>query len=144
MNIASSEIVHAAKKWLGTPYRHQASLKGTGCDCLGLIRGVWFDLYGTKAQKPPPYTRFANDPDSAFQLLDAAEKYLVSRNPVPSAGLVVLFRIHRELPPRHCAIFIEDNRFIHAQERHGVIITPLSVSWQRRIHSIYAFPQRLS
>ena len=28
-------------RWIGTPYRHQASLKGVGCDCLGLVRGVW-------------------------------------------------------------------------------------------------------
>ena len=34
------EIVAAARSWIGTPYRHQASLKGVGCDCLGLVRGV--------------------------------------------------------------------------------------------------------
>jgi cell wall-associated NlpC family hydrolase len=25
-------IVAQARSWLGTPYRHQASLKGVGCD----------------------------------------------------------------------------------------------------------------
>ena len=25
------------RSWIGTPYRHQASLKGVGCDCLGLL-----------------------------------------------------------------------------------------------------------
>jgi NlpC/P60 family putative phage cell wall peptidase len=30
-----------ARAWIGTPDRHQASLKGMGCDCLGLVRGVW-------------------------------------------------------------------------------------------------------
>lgn len=38
--IARNEIVAAARQWLGTPYRHQASVRGVGCDCLGLIRGV--------------------------------------------------------------------------------------------------------
>jgi hypothetical protein len=33
-------IVAAARGWLGTPYRHQASVKGEGADCLGLVRGV--------------------------------------------------------------------------------------------------------
>jgi len=144
MNIVRSKIISAASAWIGTPYRHQASLKGAGCDCLGLIRGVWFDLYGSKTQKPPPYSRFANDPDSAFQLLEAAKEYLTPQQSAPLPGLVVLFQIHKKLPPRHCAILIADNHFIHAQERHGVIVTPLSRSWQRRIHSIYAFPQRSS
>ncbi len=29
------DIVRAARGWIGTPYRHQASLKGVGTDCLG-------------------------------------------------------------------------------------------------------------
>ena len=41
-NIRNREqIVAAARGWVGTPYRHQASLKGIGADCLGLVRGVW-------------------------------------------------------------------------------------------------------
>src|SRR3989338_4143365 len=48
-------IVAAARSWIGTPYRHQASLKGAGCDCLGLVRGVWRELYGDEPEAPPPY-----------------------------------------------------------------------------------------
>ena len=44
-------IVGAARGWIGTPYRHQASLKGVGCDCLGLLRGVWREL---KGEEPAP------------------------------------------------------------------------------------------
>ena len=39
-------IVAAARGWLGTPYRHQASVRGEGADCLGLVRGVWRELIG--------------------------------------------------------------------------------------------------
>ena len=45
-----------ARTWLGTPYQHQASLKGAGCDCLGLVRGVWRTLYGDEPEATPPYT----------------------------------------------------------------------------------------
>jgi hypothetical protein len=34
----------AARSWLGTPYRHQASVKAQGADCLGLVRGVWREV----------------------------------------------------------------------------------------------------
>ena len=49
-------IVCEARSWIGTPYRHQASLKGVGCDCLGLIRGVWRALYGDEPEAVLPYT----------------------------------------------------------------------------------------
>ena len=40
-------LVAEARRWLGTPYRHQASpCAAVGCDCLGLIRGVWLAVIG--------------------------------------------------------------------------------------------------
>jgi NlpC/P60 family putative phage cell wall peptidase len=41
MTLTRAQIVVATRDWIGTPYQHQASLKGVGCDCLGLVRGVW-------------------------------------------------------------------------------------------------------
>lgn len=34
------DIVAEARTWLGTPFHHQARLKGVGVDCAGLIIGV--------------------------------------------------------------------------------------------------------
>ena len=34
-------IVRLARSWIGTPYHHQASVRGVGTDCIGLVRGVW-------------------------------------------------------------------------------------------------------
>ena len=36
-----ADIVEEARSWLGTPYHHQAALKGVGCDCIGLLRDVF-------------------------------------------------------------------------------------------------------
>ena len=33
-------IVAEARTWLGTPFLWQASVKGRGCDCKGLVTGV--------------------------------------------------------------------------------------------------------
>ena len=46
MSLARKDIVAETRDWIGTPYRHQASLKGVGCDCLGLVRGVWRNVIG--------------------------------------------------------------------------------------------------
>ena len=50
-------IVASARSWLGTPYHEQASLRGVGCDCLGLARGVWRDVVGPEPFPIPPYSR---------------------------------------------------------------------------------------
>ena len=46
-------IVAEARSWIGTHYRHQQSLKGVGCDCLGLLRGVWRAVYGQEPEPTP-------------------------------------------------------------------------------------------
>jgi hypothetical protein len=43
------------RDWIGTPYQHQTSLKGVGCDCLGLVRGVWRAVIGAEPERAPPY-----------------------------------------------------------------------------------------
>ena len=57
MSHTRPRIVALARDWLGTPYHHQASLRGVGTDCVGLVRGIWRELYGTEAEAAPAYTR---------------------------------------------------------------------------------------
>lgn len=40
----AAQIVAEARSWLGTPFHWQASLKGVGCDCKGLVAGVAREL----------------------------------------------------------------------------------------------------
>ena len=51
--IAREQIVAAARARSGTPYHHQASCRGAGADCLGLVRGVWREIHGRDAELPP-------------------------------------------------------------------------------------------
>jgi cell wall-associated NlpC family hydrolase len=37
-------IVASARDWIGTPFHHQARLKGVGVDCVGLVIGVSREL----------------------------------------------------------------------------------------------------
>ena len=55
--ITRENIVAEARAWIGTPYLHQASLRGAGCDCLGLVRGLWRALIGPEPEAPGAYTR---------------------------------------------------------------------------------------
>jgi cell wall-associated NlpC family hydrolase len=38
------QVVEAARGWIGTPFHHQARLKGVGVDCAGLVIGVAREL----------------------------------------------------------------------------------------------------
>src|SRR5438552_16583348 len=76
MIITPTDIVAAARQWLGTPYAHQASLKGIGCDCLGLVRGVWRDLYGGEPQAVPAYSLDWAEAGLRETLVEAGSRYL--------------------------------------------------------------------
>src|SRR5690606_10394391 len=69
------KAVVEALSWVGTPYRHQASTKGLGCDCLGLVRGVWRALYGEEPETPGPYAPDWAEAGGTDRLLDAARRH---------------------------------------------------------------------
>jgi NlpC/P60 family putative phage cell wall peptidase len=139
MTPTPDEIVGAARAWIGTPYRHRASTPGAGCDCLGLLRGVWRALYADEPEAMPAYRAEIRDPAHAGALLAAAERHLVRVTGEPAAGQVVLFRLVRSLPPRHCGIMVSATRFVHAEERIGVVEANLTDGWRRRLAGLYAF-----
>lgn len=136
-----ARVVSEARRWLGTPYRHQGSALGAGCDCLGLIRGVWQAVYGTAPASPPPYAADWRRNTTHDALEVAAARYFEPA-PGPAPGQVVLFKLVRKYPARHCGIMIAPDRFIHAQEQIGVVEAPLSEAWARRIAGCFDFPAR--
>lgn len=138
--MTNERVVMAAQAWLGTPYRHRAATLGAGCDCLGLLRGVWRTLYGSEPMVVPPYRAGLRDPENKGALRDAAEALLVTENGELAGGQVLLFTLGGLDEPRHCAILISPTRFIHAQEHLGVVEANLTVAWAQRISGRYRFP----
>jgi NlpC/P60 family putative phage cell wall peptidase len=135
-------VVTETLSWLGTPYRHQGRRKGVGCDCLGLVRGVYRAVTGREPETPPAYAADWAEASGAEPLLEAAERHLVRR---PAAemlpGDVILFRWRVALPAKHCAILTASDRFVHAYERSAVVETVLVPQWQSRITAAFAFPE---
>ena len=72
-----AEIVALARGWIGTPYRHQASCRGAGTDCLGLLRGLWRETLGAEPESVPAYTADWSEPARSEDLLAAAARHLV-------------------------------------------------------------------
>jgi NlpC/P60 family putative phage cell wall peptidase len=134
-------IVSAARSWIGTPYRHQASLKGTGCDCLGLLRGVWREVIGAEPEHAPAYSRDWAEATGREALLDAAARHLV---PVADgrwqAGDVLLFRWRAHLPAKHCAIASSAGSMVHAHEGAAVAEVAVAPWWDRHLVAAFSFP----
>ncbi|MBI1391787.1 MAG: peptidase P60 [Alphaproteobacteria bacterium] len=134
-------VVALARGWLGTPYRHQASAKGAGADCLGLVRGVWRELYGAEPEAPPPYGPDWNERFAASEpLLSAARRHLAHRDGAPRPGDVLMFRIVRGGPVRHCGIMTDQDRFAHAYAGRAVIESWFNRWWTERLAEALSFP----
>jgi NlpC/P60 family putative phage cell wall peptidase len=119
-------IVRAARGWIGTPYRHQGALKGVGCDCLGLLIGVWREIGGGEAHdaasfRMPPYTPDWAEAGGRETLAEGLRKYLREVEPNEAReGDVVLFRWRKHLPAKHAAILTSPHTMVHAQEHADV------------------------
>ncbi|HMS95106.1 MAG: C40 family peptidase [Tabrizicola sp.] len=141
----TENILAEARSWIGTPYRHQGSAKGLGTDCLGLLRGVWRETLGAEPEIVPPYTEDWAEPERREVLWEAAERCLLRKSLAEAEpGDVVLFRMRETSIAKHLGIQSAVHPtpcFIHAYTAHGVIESPLSRPWQRRIVARFAFPK---
>lgn len=137
----ADEIVRVARSWIGTPYHHQASVKGAGADCLGLVRGVWRELYGFDAEEPPHYSRDWAEAAGIETMLAAARRHLREIAPHEAcAGDVVIFRLRSETVAKHAAILTSAGTMVHAMEGGPACEVALSPWWRRRIAAAFQFP----
>lgn len=140
--VSRAAIIAAARDWLGTPYHHQASLHGVGCDCLGLLRGVWRTLYGPEPEALPAYSRSWAESLGSEMLADAAGRHLRPAAPGEERpGDVLLFRWRSHQPARHCAIMSGEMLIIHAHDGAAVTEVALTDWWRRRLSHVFCFPE---
>lgn len=162
----NAQVLAVAGTWIGTPYRHQGAVKGVGCDCLGLIRGIWRELYGQEPEAVPAYAPDWAERGGEERLLAAAGRHFLS---VPSfaesrPGDLVLFRFRPHLAAKHAGVLARlpdeccgtegvacldrtdavplPDAFIHAYEQSAVTLSALVPGWRRKIAGIYRFPER--
>ncbi len=134
------DIVAAARAWVGTPYRHQASFRAVGCDCLGLVRGVWRDLLGAEPEMAPPYSPDWAEAFGQETLLEAAERHFQRCEEI-KAGTVLVFRWKAGTPAKHIGIAVAPDRFVHAYDQVGRAVEGALVPvWRRRLTATFDFP----
>ncbi|MGB5865908.1 MAG: NlpC/P60 family protein [Sulfitobacter sp.] len=146
--MTGARIVEAARGWVGTPYVHQCTVRGAGSDCLGLIRGIWREVYGAEPEAVPAYSMDWSEPQGEERLWDAAGRHLTPKRPEQAQiGDVLLFRMRQGGVAKHLGILAQMDapaRFIHAYSRYGVVESPLTAPWRRRVVACFEFPKEVS
>lgn len=145
MKNKQEQIVTQARTWLGTPFHHQARLKGVGCDCLGLVVGV-VDELGLKdrnGQLLAAYDEivYSKEPDGAYltqKLTDLLEEVQAAQ-----AGDLALFSVRDN--PQHLAIITDYEGtlgMIHAYApARRVVEHRLDDDWNSRLVKVFRWQQ---
>lgn len=141
MSLLGDRVVQLAESWIGTPYRHQGATLGVGCDCIGLIRGVWRTLYGAEPEPVPPYAGDWAERSGDNRLLAAGLRLFGKPVSVVEMmpGDVLLFRWRPDCAAKHAGILCGPDHFIHAYEQAAVTRSVLVPSWRRRIAVVHRF-----
>ncbi|MCX8998456.1 NlpC/P60 family protein [Rhizobiaceae bacterium BDR2-2] len=136
-------VIAIAERWIGTPYRHQGAREGVGCDCLGLVRGIWREIYGGEPELVPPYASDWAERSGEERLLEAAIRHFGPAIDMAQAepGDLLIFRWRPGCAAKHAGILAGPERFIHAYEQAAVVRSVLTPGWARRIAAIHRFPE---
>ena len=139
--IDRTQIVGRAREWLGTPYHHQASKKGIGVDCIGLVRGIWREIYGTEPWGKLNYSSDWGDANGNEDLLAAGMTYLeqITLNEA-GPGDVVAMRWKETMVAKHVLILTFDGKAIHAYNKAPVSEIHLSEWWTSKFVAAFRFP----
>lgn len=135
-------VVAEALEWVGTPYRHQGHRKEIGCDCLGLVRGIWRAIYSGEMEEPGAYAADWAEAGGEERLLMAARRHFCEKAPVPfDRGDLLLFRWRPHLPVKHLGIAVDRSSFVHAYEGAGAVVrSALVPQWRKRVAATFTFP----
>lgn len=140
--IRRCDVVQEAETWLGTPYRHQHTTKHFGCDCLGLIRGIYREILGDEPEKVPPYSPSWGEFGRSELLIEAASRHLIlETSGIYKPGQVLIFRMQQGRMAKHCAIMGNKDDMIHAYQSVGSVVKhEFNTFWEKKLVKVFEFP----
>lgn len=116
---ARAAVVMEARRWIGTPYHHQADVLGAGVDCGMLLVRVYVDTGVVPPFDPRPYA-------VEWHLHRDDERYLGyllkhgTEISAPEAGDIVVWKIGRAYA--HGGIVVGWPMVVHAYQPEGMVV----------------------
>lgn len=138
--VTRADVVAEARTWIGTPFHHNACLKGVGVDCIHLPIGACKNIGAIPSDYEAP--AYSSNPDGVT-LREHCDRNMIS---VPKdamrPGDICLFAI--DIDPQHVGI-VGDYRYgglsvIHSVYKRGVIETRLMFSRALQFVAAYRIP----
>jgi NlpC/P60 family putative phage cell wall peptidase len=141
MTVFGETVAAEALRWVGTPYRHQGRRRQVGCDCVGLLLGVWRNVLGAAPNAPEAYSPDWAEATGRELLLAALREHATAKADAPvAAGDIIAFRWRPHLPAKHVGIAVSPDNFVHAWRVGGVGLAVLDPHWRRRVAAIFTLP----
>ncbi len=108
-----AQIVTEARRWLGTPFKHQGRIIGEGVDCVGVLIAIAYRFdYAGGYEDPCDYPAQPHTDYMERMLNHYLEPVRrVDRQPAD----ILTFAFKRNL--QHVAILVEPDRILHAWNR---------------------------
>lgn len=141
MTTTRLDVVQEARNWLGTPYHHQARLKGVGVDCVGLVIGICREIGLMASDFDVPV--YARQPDGLTLLREANMHlaYLPDGQASMQPGDVVVVRFAGH--PQHVGLIADyvhgGLSIIHAASNAGRVIETRLMFGPRTMQFVAAF-----
>lgn len=113
-------VVAEARTWLGTPYHHEACVKGAGVDCGMLLRAVYIATGVMPKFEVESYPRDWHLHRGEERYLSYVLQYADEIDSPPLPGDLVVWRFGRSFA--HGAIAVQWPSIIHAYIDLGVVL----------------------
>lgn len=140
-----AQIVAEARRWVGTPYHHQARLRGVGVDCVGLIIGVGTELGILECNERTlrPWAGYARTPNPERMRAGLAA-HLVQIGASEALVGDIAWMEWRDQMPMHLGIMGEEDgrlTLIHAAGDIGECVEhDIDDEWAGRIVGWWRYP----
>lgn len=132
------EVVQTARKWIDTPFKHQARVLGLGVDCGGVLLCVAHER-GLSDYDIDGYPRV---PDGVtIKAILRSQMIELDNIDCARVGDALLFAFEQD--PQHLGIItrIDPMYLIHAYQPRGKVIEHrIDNKWRRRVRGVYRFP----
>lgn len=140
------EIQVEARRWIGTPYRHQHRVRNVAVDCIGLVIGVGeaCGVYQLDAQAAAPFLRYSRHPNPR-RMREALDRFFVPVGMDGQPGDFGLFAWDQDRAiGQHVGILAENRgvaTIIHAESRIGKCVEHgFTAEWPQRLIGWWKFP----
>lgn len=138
MIVTRDQIVAEARSWIHTPFIWQASLKGVGCDCKGLMVGIARELGMPEAETIDARIDNYEHTFSPDRLLAGLEATLIRVDRAQPGDLIAM-PMGPQPGPRHLAVLTESGRILHSMGGGLGFVAEVQGPGSR-IHSVWTWP----